>query len=243
MSETIESDEPISRRESRRRRPANRALRVELWAEQKGKCCYCECVTRLPENKEPSALRVATVEHRISVANGGTDDRENLAMSCSACNNAKGDLNEDEFIRNGLRGRPPGVTREMVHLAKKERRQGKRPSPDRLRAILVGNVKVAMELAIRERVQEIAAERFRPGGELHGRRGMRRKVLKMSEFEGVMRVMERRLEREVEKVSDARFPQRWGRERLPKTAFDKRMAFTGSLADRWPTTLAATGSV
>lgn len=75
-----------------------RAIRAWLWREQKARCSYCKCLTRLPEQAEPAWLPVATVEHLNPVSRGGKRfDRENLIMACERCNGAKSDLTADEF--------------------------------------------------------------------------------------------------------------------------------------------------
>lgn len=53
-----------------------------------GKCIHCN--TRLQVTDQGELIGKASVEHIIPRAHGGTDDIENLALACVACNNEKG---------------------------------------------------------------------------------------------------------------------------------------------------------
>ena len=52
----------------------------ELYEEMNGKCGYCGC--ELDYKK-------ATIDHKVPLAVGGTNDRENLIISCFSCNHYK----------------------------------------------------------------------------------------------------------------------------------------------------------
>lgn len=54
---------------------------TELWEAQNHRCLWCEKVI-------PRAI--ATLEHLIAKADGGTDDRINLAAACASCNRKRG---------------------------------------------------------------------------------------------------------------------------------------------------------
>lgn len=56
-------------------------LRKRIWREHGPNCAYCECVLN-----EQSF----TVDHKLAVANGGTDAEENLTVACRPCNSKKG---------------------------------------------------------------------------------------------------------------------------------------------------------
>lgn len=91
--------------------------REQIWQDQDGKCCYCDRDTILPRvlvekfvgefddaeqgflidklMADPRFKRrwhddLATIEHLIPKAAGGTDARHNLAMACARCNQEKG---------------------------------------------------------------------------------------------------------------------------------------------------------
>lgn len=55
--------------------------RTYLYHKQGGLCCYCE--VHVPEDK-------ATLEHLKRKIDGGTNDWDNLAMSCQPCNSYRG---------------------------------------------------------------------------------------------------------------------------------------------------------
>ena len=60
-------------------------------ARRDGWCCvYCGVrVTR----------KTRHIDHAVSLANGGSNDWDNLVTACSACNLSKGSLDADEFLR------------------------------------------------------------------------------------------------------------------------------------------------
>jgi len=64
-----------------------RKLRSKLVLKQGGFCAYCG-----------GPLTVATIDHVIPRSKGGTDEESNLVAACPRCNNAKGDLDVEEFI-------------------------------------------------------------------------------------------------------------------------------------------------
>ena len=53
-----------------------------------GKCIHCRRRLRLRRDGTP--ISRATVEHIVARTHGGTDELENLAIACSACNAGKG---------------------------------------------------------------------------------------------------------------------------------------------------------
>jgi len=112
--------------EARRRQRANKAARERIakrkehlgsWAassrrrklfrlseRQNHRCCYCHVITwhpdiddGVPDNKKHKWQR-ATLEHIKLRMHGGTFGMYNLAMACSQCNGARGELQIDEFL-------------------------------------------------------------------------------------------------------------------------------------------------
>jgi len=57
--------------------------------------CTCEISTELP----PTHPQKATADHIIPVAEGGTDDIENLIPACLLCNEKRGTLSVEAFTR------------------------------------------------------------------------------------------------------------------------------------------------
>lgn len=214
-----------TRREIRRSRPVVRTVRKAIHAEQNSLCVYCQRTTRLPEEAQNGEL-LATLEHRTPLARGGSNERDNLAVACTICNHAKADLTEQEFIANGKRGRPPGMTRKLVRAQAKRRSHERRGlSPLDYRKSLT-SILLELELDIRAAVQTVSGERFMGG--------FRRARSDDKAFESVARNMELHIAREVKRVAEARYPQIWGRDKLPKTRFDKTLAFTCALGEFWP---------
>jgi 5-methylcytosine-specific restriction endonuclease McrA len=70
-------------------------LRCRLSEAQNWKCCWCGCNTTDERKKWNSS----TIEHVIPKSFGGSDDPSNLAMSCNRCNNNRGDMDAEMFMR------------------------------------------------------------------------------------------------------------------------------------------------
>lgn len=81
---------------------ARRLKMLKRYEEQGGKCCYCDRVAAKDEEHMAqlgvSKRRLATSEHVIPQANGGTDHYSNIVMSCSGCNSARGIMSHHKFI-------------------------------------------------------------------------------------------------------------------------------------------------
>ena len=69
-------------------------LRCRLAEAQNHKCCWCGCDTTDLRKKWNSS----TIEHVTPKSVGGSDEPNNLAMSCNKCNNARGNMGADEFM-------------------------------------------------------------------------------------------------------------------------------------------------
>lgn len=72
-------------------------IRNRLAEAQNWRCCWCGCHT-VPENGKANS---ATIEHVIPRSKGGSNDPSNYAMSCNTCNQARRNLDADEFIAYG----------------------------------------------------------------------------------------------------------------------------------------------
>ena len=79
--------------------------RAVLYQLQEGRCFYCQAET--PFEK-------FTVDHRIALARGGSNRRDNKVGACSTCNHAKGSKLEAEFLSSEyLQQRRTFVNRQL----------------------------------------------------------------------------------------------------------------------------------
>lgn len=74
-----------------------------LWAHQNGRCCYCGRQMVWCKGKNRNADHSATREHLKKIADGGTHDIGNMALSCKLCNSQRGNRSwlEWKTIRMG----------------------------------------------------------------------------------------------------------------------------------------------
>lgn len=76
-------------------------LKALLHRRQGGLCCYCSKPTLLHPDPWPSGARTpdnfATIEHLRRKVDGGTSDRDNLAIACFECNAERGGMSWVEF--------------------------------------------------------------------------------------------------------------------------------------------------
>jgi len=86
---------PASREHIHREREKARELRQSLWWRQqvgKGACYHCH--GQFPKDD-------LTMDHLIPVVRGGTSSKNNVVVSCKACNSAKGNLTRAELAMRG----------------------------------------------------------------------------------------------------------------------------------------------
>jgi CRISPR/Cas system Type II protein with McrA/HNH and RuvC-like nuclease domain len=95
-------------------------IRTRLSESQNWKCCWCGCHTTDSRGKKNST----TVEHIVPRSSGGTDEWENLAMACSACNSRRGSQSVQDFME-GVAIQRSKTARERQR-EKRERRYLKR---------------------------------------------------------------------------------------------------------------------
>ena len=85
-------------------------LRDRLYVAQAGSCCYCDKPMFMRGHisagrfgslfgltNAQAKLRVATLEHLKRRADGGTNQRDNLALACQACNSRRQGTNWVEY--------------------------------------------------------------------------------------------------------------------------------------------------
>ena len=69
-------------------------MRCRLSEAQNWKCCFCGCDTTDERKKKHSS----TIEHVKPKSLGGSNEWDNLAMSCDRCNNKRGNMPAEEFM-------------------------------------------------------------------------------------------------------------------------------------------------
>lgn len=72
----------------------------QLIAEDGERCRYCKVRVRKNWMETERHEHDATVDHIVPKAKGGSNKRENLALACRRCNNAKGDRSVEAFLRD-----------------------------------------------------------------------------------------------------------------------------------------------
>lgn len=59
-------------------------------------CFYChQTLCDYGDNKQPNS---PAIEHRVPISKGGSDDMDNLRLTCGRCNIAKGTKTDTEFL-------------------------------------------------------------------------------------------------------------------------------------------------
>ncbi|MBB2832383.1 UNVERIFIED_ORG: 5-methylcytosine-specific restriction endonuclease McrA [Rhizobium esperanzae] len=82
-----------------------RALVVELFQKQGGRCCYCDRLMVLPsDNKDQNRLDAATLEHLIAGRRKGWTRRDNMAAACRECNGMRGSAMDWLMFKTYRRG-------------------------------------------------------------------------------------------------------------------------------------------
>lgn len=97
-------------------------IRNRLAEAQNWRCCWCTKLT-VPE---PDRKDSATIEHVIPRCEGGPDEWENFAMSCSDCNQRRGVMAVErflEFIQTPAGQRPRLKKKVSAKNRQKERRR------------------------------------------------------------------------------------------------------------------------
>lgn len=69
-------------------------VRTRLAEAQNWRCCWCGRHVSIFRGRRDSA----TIEHVLPKSQGGTDDWENLAMSCARCNSDRGSQDMETFV-------------------------------------------------------------------------------------------------------------------------------------------------
>lgn len=74
---------------------------IELRNRFNGRCFYCDRMTVLPPRRPGSRLTktAATRDHIIPKIAGGSDQISNLVLACNECNNERGSMPVDVFLK------------------------------------------------------------------------------------------------------------------------------------------------
>ena len=84
-----EDSRPLRRTDAEKRRDKfklSSSRRLQIYEKDGHKCHYCG---------NPEHL---TIDHRLPISRGGSDDDDNLVACCKSCNSSKGTKSYDEFI-------------------------------------------------------------------------------------------------------------------------------------------------
>lgn len=91
---------------ARRKSIIKHKYKMQLWEEQNGRCCFCDCIT-FPDSTHHNRNDIATIEHVKPKSLGGSNSIENYKISCFSCNSARGNVKYEEFGNLVLKhGRP-----------------------------------------------------------------------------------------------------------------------------------------
>lgn len=103
---------------------AQLSLRTRLYIAQAGVCCYCEKPMLLTDDMTVKRFaklyglttvtarqRIASLEHLVRSADGGTNARNNLALACVFCNSKRQDKSWVLFKSERMQNRIPAELR------------------------------------------------------------------------------------------------------------------------------------
>lgn len=77
-------------------------FRKALFEERNGKCYICNRDMVLKSNST-NKYRLATVDHIVPLAKGGSNDKDNCIICCSLCNQLKGDKMLTDELRENIK--------------------------------------------------------------------------------------------------------------------------------------------
>lgn len=76
----------------------NQKYKRRQYAEQKGRCCFCQRRMFADSAVYEAKGLVATIEHVIPKKKGGPNHEDNYKLSCSSDNNNRGTIRYDRFL-------------------------------------------------------------------------------------------------------------------------------------------------
>jgi 5-methylcytosine-specific restriction endonuclease McrA len=94
-----------------------KARLLTLCEAQDWRCCYCgEHMTATVPGNQPDWTD-ATLEHKVPLSDGGTNDKTNLAAACRSCNQHQGNLTGlDRQARRYPLARLASIDPALAHL-------------------------------------------------------------------------------------------------------------------------------
>lgn len=72
--------------------------RRKVWRRDHWQCHYCQRTVEPPNGWVCHHL-TATADHKVAIADGGTDEQSNLLTACWQCNNNKGHMKYEDFMK------------------------------------------------------------------------------------------------------------------------------------------------
>lgn len=86
-----------------------RRLRTLVRAQFDGRCAYCDTIVGLADG---------TIDHYLPQALGGTNALPNLRWCCEPCNQAKGDMDPNDWVQQLPPKAPPSPSARVAALQK-----------------------------------------------------------------------------------------------------------------------------
>lgn len=74
---------------------ARQARAKKMWLRQDKKCFYCK--REMSEDRKSEMAY--TIDHVVSLSNGGTENPGNIVMCCHQCNSYKSSRSQEEFLK------------------------------------------------------------------------------------------------------------------------------------------------
>jgi 5-methylcytosine-specific restriction endonuclease McrA len=62
-----------------------------------GRCVYCKREVDIPLARDRKSLTRCVLDHKIPAISGGSDDIDNIVLSCQSCNSKKSDGRHDRY--------------------------------------------------------------------------------------------------------------------------------------------------
>ena len=103
-----------------------KGLREKLWEKQNHRCMYCGIEIELRPYE-------SQIDHLVPIARSGGNEEENFQLTCSKCNNRKGDRTDEEFrfrLRSLLSSTRGHIPNQIISQDKFQAAMAKSPDPE-----------------------------------------------------------------------------------------------------------------